>query len=217
MRGNGDSQGLMLDEYSQQEMDDAIAVIDWLSRQPWCSGSVGMMGKSWGGFNCLQAAWNGHPALKAVVSVCSTTDRFADDIHFKGGCLLGENFGWGAVMLSYSSRPADPLLRNDWRDDWLKRLEAQPWMAPVWAGHQTRDAYWKHGSVGEDWARNRVPAMVWGGWADNYMNTVRRWWNMRPPRSAAWSGPGCTSIPTPPCRGRRSAFCRWRSAGGTAG
>jgi putative CocE/NonD family hydrolase len=131
-----------------------------------------MMGKSWGGFNCLQAAFNQPPALKAVISVCSTTDRFADDIHFKGGCLLGENFGWGAVMLAYSSRPADPLLRNDWREDWLKRLEAQPWLAPRWASHQTRDAYWKHGSVGEDWGRNRVPALVWGGWADNYMNTV---------------------------------------------
>ena len=172
MRGNGDSQGLMDDEYSQQEMDDAVAVIDWLSRQPWCTGAVGMMGKSWGGFNCLQAAFNQPPALKAVISVCSTTDRFADDIHFKGGCLLGENFGWGAVMLAYSSRPADPLLRNDWREDWLKRLEAQPWLAPRWASHQTRDAYWKHGSVGEDWGRNRVPALVWGGWADNYMNTV---------------------------------------------
>lgn len=172
MRGTGDSGGLLDDEYSAQEMDDALAVIDWLSRQPWCTGSVGMMGKSWGGFNCLQAAWNGHPALKAVVSVCSTTDRFADDIHFKGGCLLGENFGWGAVMLAYSSRPADPLLRNDWRGDWLRRLEAEPWLAPRWAAHQARDGYWRHGSVGEDWARNRVPAMIWGGWADNYMNTV---------------------------------------------
>jgi putative CocE/NonD family hydrolase len=172
MRGNGDSGGLMDDEYSPQEMDDAVAVIDWLSRQPWCSGSVGMMGKSWGGFNCLQAAFNGPSALKAVVSVCATTDRFADDIHFKGGCLLGENFGWGAVMLAYSSRPADPILRNDWRDDWLRRLEAEPWLAPRWAAHQARDDFWKHGSVGEDWGRNRVPAMIWGGWADNYMNTV---------------------------------------------
>ena len=172
MRGNGDSQGLMADEYTQAEMDDAVAVIGWLSAQPWCSGSIGMMGKSWGGFNCLQAAFNGPPALKAVVSVCATTDRFADDIHFKGGCLLGENFGWGAVMLAYSSRPADPLLRNDWRGDWLRRLEAMPWLAPVWATHQSRDAYWRHGSVGEDWGQNRVPAMIWGGWADNYMNTV---------------------------------------------
>ncbi len=90
-------------------MDDAVAVIDWLSRQPWCSGAVGMMGKSWAGFNCLQAAFNGPPALKAVISVCSTTDRFADDIHFKGGCLLGENFRLGrgdAVLFLPPRRPA---------------------------------------------------------------------------------------------------------------
>ncbi len=172
MRGNGESEGLMLDEYSQQEMDDAVAVIDWLSRQPWCTGAVGMMGKSWGGFNCLQAAYNQPPALKAVISVCSTTDRFMDDIHFKGGCLLGENFGWGAVMLSYSSRPADPVLRPDWRADWLARLEAEPWLAPIWARHQARDGYWDHGSVDVDFSRMTIPAMIWGGWADNYMNTV---------------------------------------------
>lgn len=172
MRGNGDSDGLMTDEYTVQELDDAVAVIDWLSRQPWCSGTVGMMGKSWGGFNCLQTAFLQPPALKAVISVCSTTDRFADDIHFKGGCLLGENFGWGAVMLSFSSRPADPVLRSDWRETWLERLEAEPWLAPRWAALQEKGAYWKHGSVSEDYARMTVPVLSWGGWADNYMNTV---------------------------------------------
>ena len=172
MRGNGDSEGLMADEYTQSEMDDAVAVIDWLSRQPWCSGAVGMMGKSWGGFNCLQAAFNQPPALKAVISVCSTTDRFADDIHYKGGCLLGENFGWGAVMLSFSSRPPDPELRADWREMWLERLANEPWLAPRWAALQERGAYWKHGSVGEDYARMQTPVLIWGGWADNYMNTV---------------------------------------------
>ena len=172
MRGNGDSEGLMADEYTQQEMDDALVVIDWLSRQSWCNGAVGMMGKSWGGFNCLQAAFNQPPALKAVVSVCATTDRFADDIHYKGGCLLGENFGWGAVMLSFSSRPPDPALRPDWREMWLERLEAEPWLAPRWAALQERGAYWKHGSVGEDYSRMQTPVLIWGGWADNYMNTV---------------------------------------------
>ena len=131
-----------------------------------------MMGKSWGGFNCLQTAALRPPALKAVLSVCSTTDRFADDIHFKGGALLGENAGWGAVMLSYSSRPADPARRPDWRADWLARLEAQPFLAPLWASHQAKDAYWKHGSVAEDWSAIEAPVLVFGGWADNYMNTV---------------------------------------------
>ncbi len=171
LRGSGDSDGLLEDEYSAQELQDACDVIAWIAAQPWCDGRVGMMGKSWGGFNCLQTAWLQPPALKAVVSVCSTTDRFADDIHFKGGCLLGENFGWGAVMLSYQSRPPDPALRDDWRAEWLRRLEALPHLAPRWAGHQGRDGYWRHGSVGEDPSRLAVPVLAVGGWADNYMNT----------------------------------------------
>jgi putative CocE/NonD family hydrolase len=172
IRGNGDSDGLMEDEYSAQELQDACDVIAWLSKQEWCSGTVGMMGKSWGGFNCLQTAFLQPPALKAVISVYSTTDRFADDIHFKGGALLGENFGWGSVMLSYSSRPGDPLLHNGWRETWLQRLEAQSFHAPGWASHQSRDAYWKHGSICEDWDRMTVPILSIGGWNDNYMNTV---------------------------------------------
>ncbi len=172
MRGNGDSEGLMTDEYTIQELADACEVIEWLAAQPWCSGSVGMMGKSWGGFNCLQTAFLQPPALKAVISVCATTDRFADDIHYKGGCLLGENFGWGAVMLSYSSRPPDPMLCPNWREMWLARLEAEPWLAPRWAELQERSDYWKHGSICEDYPRMQVPILIWGGWADNYMNTV---------------------------------------------
>jgi predicted acyl esterase len=171
MRGNGDSDGLMTDEYTAQELQDAVDVIAWLAAQNWCNGAVGMMGKSWGGFNCLQTAALQPPALKAVVTVCSSVDRFADDIHFKGGCLLGENLGWGAVMLSYSSRPPDPALRADWRAEWLKRLEAQPFLAPRWARHQARDDYWKHGSICEDFAAVKAPVLSFSGWADNYMNT----------------------------------------------
>jgi len=93
MRGNGDSGGLMADEYTAQELADAVEVINWMAQQPWCSGTVGMMGISWGGFNALQVAAL-HPApLKAIITLCSTTDRFADDIHYKGGCLLNENLG----------------------------------------------------------------------------------------------------------------------------
>ena len=172
LRGSGDSEGRLTDEYTAQELHDACDVIAWAAAQPWCSGRVGMMGKSWGGFNCLQTAALRPPALGAVLSVCSTTDRFADDIHFKGGALLGENIGWGAVMLSFSSRPADPLYRADWREDWLARLRAEPFLAPGWAGHQAKDDYWKHGSVGQDWGAIAVPVMIVGGWADNYMNTV---------------------------------------------
>lgn len=170
LRGTGDSEGVFDDEYSPQELADACDVIAWIAAQSWCSGAVGMMGKSWGGFNCLQTAALNPPALKAVVSVCATVDRFADDIHYKGGCLLGENFAWGTLMLSYSSRPADPLLRPDWREDWLQRLHSMPHLSEIWSSHQARDAYWKHGSVCEDYRAIKAAVLTVGGWADNYMN-----------------------------------------------
>ena len=46
MRGSGDSEGLMQDMYTQHELDDARHVIDWIARQPWCNGRVGMFGTS---------------------------------------------------------------------------------------------------------------------------------------------------------------------------
>lgn len=172
MRGNGDSYGLMEDEYSQQELEDAVEVIQHLAAQDWCNGSVGMMGISWGGFNSLQVAAMTPPELKAIITLCSTVDRYADDIHYKGGCLLNENLGWGATMWSYSSRAPDPALRDDWREMWLDRLENEPFLPTKWLRHQTRDEYWKHGSVCEDFSAIKAKVLAVGGWGDAYKNTV---------------------------------------------
>ena len=174
-RGSGESDGLMEDEYLKQEQDDALEVIAWIAAQTWCSGSVGMMGKSWGGFNCLQVAMRRPPALKAILSVCSTDDRYTDDIHYMGGCLLNDNLWWGAIMHAYQARPLDPAIVGErWRDDWLKRVEAMPNWPILWMEHQRRDAYWKHGSVNEDWSAIDIPVMITGGWADAYTNTLPR-------------------------------------------
>ncbi|MDZ7840783.1 MAG: CocE/NonD family hydrolase [Gammaproteobacteria bacterium] len=98
LRGSGDSGGVLLDEYSPGELDDAQVVIDWISRQDWCAGPVGMMGISWGGFNALQVAALQPAPLKAIITLCSTDDRYADDAHYMGGCLLNENMQWGSIL-----------------------------------------------------------------------------------------------------------------------
>ncbi len=172
MRGNGDSEGLMEDEYSPQELADAVEVIDWIAAQPWSNGKVGMMGISWGGFNALQVAALQPEPLKAIITLCSTVDRFADDIHYKGGCLLNENLGWGATMWAYSSRAPDPALRENWREMWLERLKAEPFLPALWLSHQRRDAYWQHGSVCEDFSALKAAVLAVGGWGDAYKNAV---------------------------------------------
>lgn len=175
LRGSGESTGVLNDEYCQRELDDGYAVIEWLARQPWCNGAVGMLGISWGGFNGLQIAAMQPPALKAVISVCSSDDRYADDVHYMGGCLLGDNLSWASVMFAYNSLPPDPALRpNDWRALWHQRLEAnEPWLIR-WLTHQQRDAYWQHASVCENYQAIRCPVMAISGWADGYTDAVFR-------------------------------------------
>ena len=126
MRGSGESDGQLADEYLKQEQDDALEVIAWIASQPWCTGAVGLQGKSWGGFNALQIAARRPPALKAIITTFSTDNRYTDDIHYMGGCLLNDNLWWGSIMLAYQSRPLDPeIVGPDWRERWLERLEKQ--------------------------------------------------------------------------------------------
>jgi uncharacterized protein len=175
LRGSGDSEGVLADEYLQRELDDGVAVIDWISRQPWCDGNVGMIGISWGGFNGLQIAALRPPALKAVVSACSTDDRYADDVHHMGGCLLGDNLSWASTMFAYNSLPPDPAIVGEaWRDMWLQRLRGSGLWLAKWLAHQRRDSYWRHGSICEDWEAVRCPVMAVSGWADGYSNAVFR-------------------------------------------
>jgi uncharacterized protein len=176
MRGSGDSDGILYDEYLKQEQDDALEVLTWLAQQPWCTGSVGIVGKSWGGFNGLQIAARQPPELKAVLSLYSTDDRYADDVHYMGGCLLGaEMLPWASVMFAWNARPPDPRWVGDaWREMWLERLEKTPPFVEEWMRHQRRDAFWKHGSVCEDFSTITCPVYAIGGWPDGYTNAVLR-------------------------------------------
>ncbi|KQT64092.1 MULTISPECIES: CocE/NonD family hydrolase [unclassified Aureimonas] len=172
IRGSGESDGVIDGEYTPREFSDALEVIDWIVAQPWSNGSVGMMGISWGGFNSLQIAALKHPALKAVISIASTVDRYNDDIHHKNGCLLSANLSWAAYMLAYQSRAPDPAIVGErWREMWLERLEGEPFFLEEWLRHQRRDAFWRHGSICEDFEGFPVPALVIAGWADGYRNT----------------------------------------------
>ncbi|MGW5017897.1 CocE/NonD family hydrolase [Streptomyces cacaoi] len=175
-RGSGDSDGVMLDEYHQQELDDALEVLAWIERQEWSDGQVAIIGKSWGGFNGLQIAALRPPQLRCIVTVCSTDDRYADDVHYAGGCLLAsEMLPWASTMLAYNARPGDPAVLGDaWREKWLERLEATVPYAETWLTHQRRDAYWRHGSVCEDPAAIEVPVYAVGGWLDPYRGAVLR-------------------------------------------
>ena len=144
IRGTGDSEGLIDDEYTVQEQLDGCDAIAWLAAQAWCDGHVAMIGISWGGFNGLQIAARQPPALKTIITVGSTDDRYATDIHWVGGCLSKDNFDWSSTMFAHNDLPPDPeIVGEAWRDMWRQRMaHNEPWIIN-WLSHQRRDDYWK--------------------------------------------------------------------------
>ncbi|MCC7163888.1 MAG: CocE/NonD family hydrolase [Anaerolineae bacterium] len=175
MRGSGDSDGILLDEYLPQEQDDALEVIEWIALQSWCSGAVGMVGISWGGFNSLQIAARRPPALKAVVAIAFTVDRYNEDVHYLGGSVISEMLPWASTMLAYNARPPDPRFVGErWREMWMERMEKCPPYVEQWLTHQRRDAYWTHGSVCEDYAAIQCPVLAVAGAADAYNYSLFR-------------------------------------------
>ncbi|TVS02615.1 MAG: CocE/NonD family hydrolase [Rhodobacteraceae bacterium] len=175
LRGTGESEGVMEDEYTEIELADGCDVIAWIAAQPWCDGGVGIVGISWGGFNGLQIAALRPPALKAVVTICSTDDRYADDIHYMGGVPLSEQLSWASLMFGINTLPPDPVhVGKRWREMWHQRLDESGLWLENWLAHQTRDAFWKHGSVCENWADIEVPVYAVSGWADGYCRAVFR-------------------------------------------
>ena len=175
IRGSGDSDGLLLGEYLEQEQDDGLEIITWIAKQPWCTGAVGMIGNSWGGFNGLQIAARRPPELKAVISSCSTDDRYVDDLHHQGGCVTSYTLQWASTMFTMNALPPDPRHVGDrWREMWFERMENDvPW-AEEWLRHPRKDAFWKQGSVAMNYDDIQCPVYMVGGWTDPYVDVILR-------------------------------------------
>ncbi|OKI01121.1 peptidase S15 [Streptomyces sp. CB02923] len=175
LRGTGESEGVLKDEYLEQEQADAEDILAWLAAQPWCDGTTGMMGISWGAFAALQVAARQPASLRAIVIASFTDDRYADDMHYMGGQLLSDNLAEAGTMFAYATCPPDPaVVGGRWRGMWRERLEnTEPW-ALQWIRHQRRDDYWRHASVCEDYSSVRCPVLASSGWADGYSNAVTR-------------------------------------------
>ena len=176
LRGTGSSGGIATDEYPLQEQQDLVEVIGWLGAQPWCDGNVGMYGTSYSGFNALQVAGERPAALKAVIAIYATDDRYTDDVHYMGGTLRWLDLvDYCHYMTPMNALPPVPAVWGDgWREEWLRRVDAlEPWLL-TWLEQQRDGAYWRHGSVRPAYERIGCPVMLVAGWADGYRNNSLR-------------------------------------------
>ncbi|MFF5706263.1 CocE/NonD family hydrolase [Streptomyces sp. NPDC012794] len=176
VRGHGCSGGRPGGAHDALEIADGAAVVEWLAARPWCTGAVGMTGISRGGRDALRIAALAPEALKAVVTVCSTDDPYDNDSCYTGGSVLAAGMhARSAMALALAARPPDPRHAGDgWREQWLDRLEGVEPPVHTWLSHQTRDAYWRHGGVREEYAAIGAAVLAVGGWHDPHRDAVLR-------------------------------------------
>jgi hypothetical protein len=185
MRGTGGSGGFthVGDFCGPEDQRDGYDAIEWVARQPWCDGNVGMTGVSFGWFTSLMTATQRPPHLRAIAPIYGGVD-FYDDWN-EGGSMLGHLFAgrYSAQMLAYNSAP--PSHRDEdgrWLEVWKEHLDSnEPWLFS-WLGNQTETDFWKECSMKYHYGDIDVPTFAIGGWADfNPSDPMRLFQGMRAP------------------------------------
>ncbi len=176
VRGTGSSPGVALDEYTARETQDGYDAVEWLAAQPWCNGNVGMWGISYGGFTAIQVAALRPPALKAIVPMYATDDRYTDDVHYVGGVpTASELTQYAVAMVANNALPPRPAYRGEaWLDEWRERIEQTPIWLLEWLRQQHDGPYWRQGSLAPDYGRIEAAILMFGGWMDSYVDPVFR-------------------------------------------
>jgi putative CocE/NonD family hydrolase len=165
-RGLGGSDGVAWEAMHRNEGVDGAEACEWIARQSWCDGNVGMWGLSYGGISSLKVAAENPPHLKAIIPIQGSANIYADYIA-PGGCrsLLGSYGAWGSFMLAMNLMPPTNTDRDGrWYRVWMDRLEKSvPYVLP-WFEHHDFDEYWSSKAV--DPAKITIPTFIIGGWRD---------------------------------------------------
>ena len=171
IRGTGASEGMFpLREYSERELDDAVDVIDQLSRMPGSNGNVGMWGISWGGFNAIQVAMRRPPALKAILAAMATDDLYHDDIHYIDGAFHVDEWAfWFDHSKGIPRSPDYPLDEAYYRE----RFESYPGLL-TYLKQQRDGEFWSRNSLRGQYGKIQIPCYLIGGLLDGYRDSIPR-------------------------------------------
>ena len=173
VRGRYESDGTF--QPLTQEPADGSDTIDWIARQPWSDGKVGMAGGSYLGIAQWKAALAGNPHLKAIFPVVSGNDDYRDRFYSPGGAAkLGNRLEWMSENLNVFGYHPDftrfiwhlPLLTAD-----VAATGRESEMYQQALAHPAFDGFWQAISTREHLDKIRVPVFAVGGWYDNFVES----------------------------------------------
>lgn len=172
IRGTGNSEGQLIPyEYTDQEQSDALEVLRWLSKHPYSSGEIFMMGISWGGFNALQIATHKPGELKGIITMMSTDDLYEDDVHYIDGVMHVDAYEIGQDLANCLPGAPDFVIDSNY---FINRFDTKPWLL-TYKQQQRDGAFWNRASLMEHYHSIDVPVFAVGGLYDGYRDFIARY------------------------------------------
>ncbi|MFW0738536.1 CocE/NonD family hydrolase [Flavobacterium sp. T12S277] len=168
----------------ENETTDTYDVIDWISKQKWCNGSVGMYGGSYNGFTQWAACKKMHPALKTIVP--SAASRPGMGLPMENNVFINPNYEWAFYV--GNNKYLDTVAGNDRQR--FRRMTFRWWETGAayrkmdsidgvpnkffqkWLAHPSFDAYWqKMAPYGKDFAHINIPVLIFDGYYNDSQNS----------------------------------------------
>jgi putative CocE/NonD family hydrolase len=185
-RGRFDSEGEW-DPFDPKHKTDGYDLVEWLAKQPWCDGKVGMMGLSYMGWTQWWTATQAPPSLKAIVPEVAPPDQFYN-LPYQNGVLQGVMLDWAGAMAGrvgqiigpgpYGGFASSERRLSDYMQlPYLKLNEIRgaldaPWFEKWIRGHTASDPYWRGIAyqTPQSYAKVAVPSLAVSGWFDGDAN-----------------------------------------------
>lgn len=158
---------------------DAYYIIDWISKQPWCNGKIGMYGGSYLGFSQWSAVKHLHPALKTIVPQVSVAAGI--DFPMNNGVRKNSHLRWlHFVTNNKHIDTADNNNRTKWNavdTEWYKNGKSFRSLDSIegnpnkdfqrWLQHPAFDSYWQNMTPQkEEFAHINIPILTTTGYWD---------------------------------------------------
>jgi len=164
----------------ERDGEDSRAVIDWISKQPWNNGKVGMFGGSYNGFTCWAAAKNPPPALRTIVPYVAAIPGLG--LPMENNVFLNANYAWAFYVTNNkyldNETYSDPKRWDSLNDKWYASGRAyrqidgvdgtpNPWLQR-WLRHPSYDKYWQDMvPYKDDFAKIDIPILTITGYYDD--------------------------------------------------
>ena len=159
---------------------DATAVIDWISKQPWSNGKVGMIGSSYSGYTAWAATKRKHPALKGIaVSAAAIPGQ---GLPMYNNVFISANYAWAFHVTNNKLVDEEVYSKPErWRKmmfDWFasgrpyREIDAvdgtpNPWLQR-WLQHPGFDKFWQDMvPYGNEFSRIHIPVLSITGYYDD--------------------------------------------------